>query len=431
MKLPDWFDCEPAERYRTAHPNSSGPAPSRPAWQDYPKFIQDSSTILLVSTKDLLLPEIQNAADRLGYACQTLRISDSTMDAGKVYRMFVHAIKTIRPDFVLTVNHLGLDREGLIVKLLEQCRLPFASWCVDSPHLILNQYANTRSHWLSLFMWDADYLPVVRQAGFKRATYLPLGVDETIFSPGNTGESPLPPAFVSFVGNSMAIKTASVLERHRINGALLKNVDHLARVFEKSSHVNVRDLMAEQFPSLFSEFQTLTDEQAYGYETGVIWQATGNYRREMVKQLKPFNPVIVGDPGWQKVIGNGYTVHRELNYYQELPWFYNVSEVNFNATSRQMKGGLNQRVFDVPACRRVLLTDHTRQLENLMEPGKELLAYNDADEIGYWLNRVKSDPAYYHQVAENGYRRVLAEHTYTHRLTDLVETMRRHYREGT
>ncbi|MDY6905763.1 MAG: glycosyltransferase, partial [Thermodesulfobacteriota bacterium] len=106
------------------------------------------------------------------------------------------------------------------------------------------------------------------------------------------------------------------------------------------------------------------------------------------------------------------------------------SQVSFNATSRQMKGGVNQRVFDVPACRRVLLTDRTRQLENLMEPGKEVLAYATSDDIGYWLDRINKDPALYNQVAANGYRRVLAEHTYTRRLTQLVDTMRYHYREG-
>ncbi|MDY6906310.1 MAG: DUF3880 domain-containing protein, partial [Thermodesulfobacteriota bacterium] len=341
-------------------------APPLPAWQNYPKFRQDTVTILLVSTKDLLLPELQHAAARLGYRCHVLRMGQSTMDAGTVQRMFIDAIKTHRPDFVLTINHLGLDREGMIANLLAQCRLPFASWCVDSPHLILNLYADTRSPWLTLFMWDADYIPVVRQAGFDKVTYLPLGTDDTLFTPAKKGVSPLnlSTAFVSFVGNSMALKTASVLTRHGINGTLLKNVETLARVFEETPHINVRDMMADHFPVLFRELQALSDAQAYGYEAGIIWQATGNYRQKMVKQLKPFNPLIIGDPGWHDIIGDGYAICRELNYYHELPWFYNISQVSFNATSRQMKGGVNQRVFDVPACRRVLLTDRTRQLEN-------------------------------------------------------------------
>jgi spore maturation protein CgeB len=64
-----------------------------------------------------------------------------------------------------------------------------------------------------------------------------------------------------------------------------------------------------------------------------------------------------------------------LNYYRDLPAFYNVTQVSFNATSRQMKEGVNQRVFDVPACGGVVVTDWTHQLESLMEPAKSAAAY--------------------------------------------------------
>jgi spore maturation protein CgeB len=147
----------------------------------------------------------------------------------------------------------------------------------------------------------------------------------------------------------------------------------------------------------------------------------------LVKALLPFHPLIAGDQGWGSLLGKGFRLHRELNYYQELPAFYPVSKISFNATSRQMKDGVNQRVFDVPACRRVVLTDWTRQLEDLMEPGKEVLAYRNREEMVELAGRALADRETLQRVAEAGYHRVLKEHTYRHRLRQLVETMRRTY----
>jgi spore maturation protein CgeB len=105
--------------------------------------------------------------------------------------------------------------------------------------------------------------------------------------------------------------------------------------------------------------------------------------------------------------------------------FYNVSKISFNATSRQMKNGVNQRVFDVPACRRVVVTDWTPQLEGLMEPGVEVLAYRTGDEVPEMVDRALKDGAFYGSVSEAGYRRVLAEHTYGHRLAEMIRIMRK------
>ena len=71
----------------------------------------------------------------------------------------------------------------------------------------------------------------------------------------------------------------------------------------------------------------------------------------------------------------------QLNYYKELPFFYNACTVNFNATSIQMGKAVNQRVFDVPACGAFLLTDHQESVEGLFEVGKEVVTYKDRGEI--------------------------------------------------
>lgn len=90
-----------------------------------------------------------------------------------------------------------------------------------------------------------------------------------------------------------------------------------------------------------------------------------------------------------------------------------------------MKGAVNQRVFDVPASGAFLLTDRRRQMERLFEPNREMAMYDRPEDVSDQIRRWLDDPAGRARLAEAGRRRVLAEHTYDHRLAALLRTMRR------
>jgi spore maturation protein CgeB len=404
-----------------------GPAEGGPWWL-YKRFRGDSVRVLLVSLKHLLLSEISGALDRLGHQYLVFLLEKEKTDRLWVERSFTQALAGFKPDFVLTVNHMGFDHQGVVTGLLSRFRIPFASWYVDSPYLIIRHHRENHSPYLTLFLWDKDYLEVVKRLGFENAEYLPLGVDETLFRPMlRESCSPRPASDVSFVGNSMVLKVRSRLSRCGIHGPLKNRFAEVSGEFERSHHLVVDGMLKDRFPDLAAELEKLTEPQALGYETAVIWQATGQYRLRNLEMLESYSPFIAGDPGWKEILGDGFDVRGELNYYSDLPAFYNLSRVSFNATSRQMKNGVNQRIFDVPACRRVLVTDRTRQLENLMEPGREILTYSSREEIPEKVGRVLKDRNLYDRICEAGYRRVVNAHTYRHRVARLVDVMKTNY----
>jgi Uncharacterized protein conserved in bacteria len=92
-----------------------------------------------------------------------------------------------------------------------------------------------------------------------------------------------------------------------------------------------------------------------------------------------------------------------------------------------MKGAVNQRVFDVPICGGFLLTDHRRQMEDLFEPGREIISYQDPGEIPELVRHYLPREAERRRVTEAARARILAEHTYDLRLVSLVRTMRSIY----
>jgi len=398
-------------------------------WWDYQRFRQDKVKVLLVSLHHLLLTEIRSALERLGHTCKMMLIAGEALNRADVECMFTKEIRSFHPDFVLTVNHLGFDHEGVVTGLLTRYKIPFASWYVDSPHLIIRHFAENRSPYLTLFLWDKDYIEIAKRLGFEKVEYLPLGVDDKLFHHVNSGGNHLASlaSDVSFVGNSMVNKVRSKLSRCGIEGPLEERFEEVSAAFEQSHHLVVRDMLAEGLPELASELEKLPEPQALGYETSVTWQATGWYREALVKRLRPFKPLIVGDSGWREILDDQFSLHSELNYYDDLPAFYSVTRVSFDATSRQMKNGVNQRVFDVPACRGVVVTDWTLQLEDLMEPGREIIAYRDGDEIPELVDRAIRDREFRKRIVENGYSRVLNEHTYCHRVKKMIDTMKQNY----
>jgi spore maturation protein CgeB len=85
----------------------------------------------------------------------------------------------------------------------------------------------------------------------------------------------------------------------------------------------------------------------------------------------------------------------------------------------QIKG----RTFEVPGSGGFLLTEHVPHLDEYFEVGAEIAAYSSTEDlieqVRYWL----ANPDERAAVAEAGYRRVRAEHTYDHRFAEIFRRM--------
>lgn len=398
-----------------------------PVW---PKFQQEKPRILLLTSQFFLMGEIVAACQRQGVPHMFINMDAKEMDLDQFVVRISSAIDTFRPDFVLTVNHLGVDQEGYLNALLHKFKLPLASWFVDNPLLILPAYKGQADSNTTIFTWDADRMDALREMGFSTIFYLPLGTDQTRFLPSKGCTESKWARDISFVGNSMVHKTAKRLEVSRITGLLAEKYKEVAHAFGQGDEHSVVNFLRDNYPELLPEYENkLTPHRKLSFETLVIWQATLEYRLSCVKQILKFHPLIVGDDGWSKLLGTDqrWDYHRELSYYTDLPRFYPCSKINFNCTSQQMKGAVNQRVFDVPACNGFILTDHRYQMENLFEPGKEIAVYNSIDEIPQLVEKYLEDEPARKQIIKAARKRILAEHTYDCRLKVLIDCMRKTY----
>jgi spore maturation protein CgeB len=400
------------------------------------RFASPETRILLLSSKYFLMGEILAACERLGVPHSFLRVPEGEFGRNEFVGQFLTAVLHFRPDFVFTINHLGVDREGILTGLLEKLRLPLASWFVDNPHLILSRFSGLANPWVTLFTWDADNVSTLLEAGFGHVRYLPLGTDTKRFHPpGNARRSAirgLPPEWdgrVSFVGNSMVHKVFRRNQRIGFTGPLLDAYREVAAGFARSDERSVRTFLEREHRELVPCFEALPDVAArLDYETSITWEATRIYRLSCIRAVLPFRPLIAGDDGWFEELPEGrWHYHHELGYYDDLPHFYPLAAINFNTTSKQMKGAVNQRVFDVPASGSFLLTDYREQAERLFEPGREIIFYRSSGEAEALAEEYLARPGARRSVARAARRRILHEHSYDHRLRSLTDTMRAIY----
>ena len=173
------------------------------------------------------------------------------------------------------------------------------------------------------------------------------------------------------------------------------------------------------------QLQNLDQRGWSDLEAALLWQATLEYRLACIKELVLFEPVVYGDPGWRELLGNGFRLWPEVNYYDELPQVYGQTAINFNATSLQMKAAVNQRVFDAPAAGGFVLTDFREQLAELFKVGEEVACFGEPGEIPDLVSFYLQHAEVREKMTVKARSRVLAEHTYRHRVAAILEVMRR------
>jgi spore maturation protein CgeB len=109
---------------------------------------------------------------------------------------------------------------------------------------------------------------------------------------------------------------------------------------------------------------------------------------------------------------------------------FNATAVNLNLHSSTYVDGVdprgdfvNPRTFELAAAGAFQLVDRRRLLPPLLTPGTEVTTFTDASELRDMVRHYLAHPEECAPLAAAARRRVLAEHTYRHRMERLLETV--------
>ena len=348
----------------------------------------------------------------LGHRVVTIDYRDRE---GETITTFQKTVLEERVDLVFSVNMRGLDSSGVMGAMLGRLGIPLALWFVDSPDFIFYGEALPPPEATLVYLWDRSYLPRIEKLGY-RARYLPLAADPALAGAAQPTERFR--ARVSFVGNSLlsgflSRLTVKIPQDHATKQLMEQAVT--AVLAGRGRQLETLEALTAAGGSHFTR-----PDEALFFQAYALHSATSVYRTSLLERLLPLELVFFGDPdGWRTLFGERAAALPDVNYFAETPAVYASTEVNFNATSLQMPLAVNQRVFDVPLCGGFLLTDRQDALFELFAED-ELAVYGGVEDVAEQAAGYLRAPALRREIMARARSRVLGEHTYRHRMGELL-----------
>jgi FkbM family methyltransferase len=227
--------------------------------------------------------------------------------------------------------------------------------------------------------------------------------------------------------------------------------EHAATPLPETKNWSVYDLVTSSFPPTLDWFRLKgvpAELNRLGFEPSVLSQlkdgektipisfvgsfyATHSKRVEWLEylcsrlQVKVWSPhtnyllgILDASPVFRSYVGSAwgiemYQVLRDsfltLNHHSNFPLYAN-----------------NLRLFEATGVGTLLITDWKKNLHEMFEPGKEVVAYHSpaecAELIQYYLEHENER----REIARAGQRRTLREHTYYQRMQELVDIVQKH-----
>ncbi len=135
-----------------------------------------------------------------------------------------------------------------------------------------------------------------------------------------------------------------------------------------------------------------------------------------------FEPIALFGPDWPKAPELAHHIRdgRKIGG-KELARIYasHLGALNIRH-EHNVINGLNQRHFAPYVVGTPVVADAQGDIERCFEPGREIFIYRDAAELNAVQAELRASPDKARQVGLAGQRRVLAEHTYAHRIEALA-----------
>lgn len=119
----------------------------------------------------------------------------------------------------------------------------------------------------------------------------------------------------------------------------------------------------------------------------------------------------------------GVNVRESVDYRYEMPLVFNESKINMNFTIRNIRTGLPLRIWDILGAGGFLLTNYQVELNDFFENGKDIVYYDSLEDMLYKADYYMEHEGERIEIAKNGLKKVMNNHTYRHRIAYILEVM--------
>jgi spore maturation protein CgeB len=164
------------------------------------------------------------------------------------------------------------------------------------------------------------------------------------------------------------------------------------------------------------------------FRANVVFAGSASSRRErLLNELVEFGLALWG-PGWRKTGLKDYC-RGELPATEDFVRAYAGATVavNVHRTVSDDRGGdatgVNRRTFELAAIGTTQVVDMRPDLAQHFEDGSEVLTFTTPEELKGQVKRAVQEDKYRERLAGNARQRALRQHTYMHRMSDLLKVV--------
>lgn len=374
-------------------------------------------------------PDIIEGFEELGHTVSqiTEEISNKDLVFGDSARIVSNYLMEHPQDCVFTINFFPV-----ISDVCNIFKIPYLCWSVDSP--VLELFAKSIQNPCNrIFLFDRAQYDEIAPLNPGHTFHFPLAVNvkgkQQVLQNASASQKAHFAADISFVGSLYTEKCPYdklTNPPEYLTGFLNGLIESQLKVY---GYYFVEDLLTdeiiEHFKAHLPGFYTypldnfLTDRQTIaqlyiGNKITVVERL-----RTMAILSEHFNLDLYTGSDTStlpKVNNRGFA--KSLT---EMPIIFHESKINLNTTSKAIRSGLPQRIFDIMGCGGFVLTNYQAELPEIFQIGSEVAAYGSLEEMKdmarYYLEHEKERV----EIAQNGYEKVARDYNYPVRLEQLLQ----------
>ncbi|MCR5784015.1 MAG: DUF3880 domain-containing protein [Eubacterium sp.] len=310
--------------------------------------------------------------------------------------------------------------------------IPYLSWIVDSP--VMELYATSiQNPYNRVFLFDREMYNEIHPLNPSCVFHLPLAVNvrdkQKAINEVSLKDREKFTCDISFVGSLYTEKCP--YDRFKTKDDVLKGfLDGLmAAQMKVYGYYFVEECLKDDVVSKFKkEFKGFYEYPAETFLTDKITLSQlyiGNKisameRLEVMRRLSERYNVELFTGSDTKDLPK---VHNRglAKSLTEMPVIFANSVINLNITSKAIRSGMPQRVFDILGCGGFMLSNYQTELLEYFNVGEDIDIYESMDDLVYKCGYYLAHPDIAAQMAKNAFEKVCKYHTLEVRMADMFE----------
>lgn len=384
--------------------------------------------ILIYRYGSICEPDIINAFRQLGLAVleENTEMSNKRLSSAERVQLVENVLKTEHPLFVFSINFYPA-----IAEICHIYRTVYLCWTVDSP--VPELFSSSIRHETNrVFLFDRAQHDTFSPYNPENIYHLPLAsctdrFDHVIASITSRDRENYSKE-IAFIGSLYNEKNPlhnpahlSDYAKGYINGLTEASLKLFGCNITEAAMTDklIKELKAA-FPSFYTLKDSVIDSDRYvAAHSYVGMQIAETERIRTLNTLAQYFSVDLFTRSDTSALHN-VNVHGGVATLTEMPKIFHLCKINLNMTIKPIQTGLPLRIFDILGCGGFLMTNYQEELPEYFDIGVDLEAYSSMEELvdkcAYYLEHEDER----RQIALNGYHKVCENHTYTHRLKEMI-----------